>query len=105
MDQFDTWQVVPRQVFTPYSHLLISTVTAFVVISHVGCLRVTGGDTYYGNYEIRKERQEHMYSTVFQSTEMVYLHLYKQKHIQIRVKKIKVEILLDIMALSGPGNI
>ena len=24
-DQFDTWQVVPRQIFTPYFRLLIST--------------------------------------------------------------------------------
>ena len=40
MDQFDPLQVVPRQVFTPYSCLLISV--AFVVVSHVGCLRVTG---------------------------------------------------------------
>ena len=40
MDQFDPWQVVPRQVFTHYSFLLIST--AFVVVSHVSCLRVTG---------------------------------------------------------------
>ena len=40
MDQFDPWQVVPRQVFTPYSHLLISTV--IVVVSHIGCLEVTG---------------------------------------------------------------
>ena len=40
MDQFDPWQFVPRQVFTPYSHLLIST--AFVVVSHVDCLGVTG---------------------------------------------------------------
>ena len=40
MDQFDLWQVVPRQVFTPYSCLLIST--AFVVVSYVGCLGVTG---------------------------------------------------------------
>ena len=40
MDQFDTWQVVPRQVFTPYSRLLIST--AFVVVSHMGCLGVSG---------------------------------------------------------------
>ena len=39
-DQFDQWQVVPRQVFTPYSRLLIST--AFVVVSHVGCLGVSG---------------------------------------------------------------
>ena len=38
--QFDPWQVVPRQVFTPYSHLLISTV--IVVVSHIGCLEVTG---------------------------------------------------------------
>ena len=37
MDQFDPWQVVPRQVFTPYSRLLIST--AFVVVSPIGCLR------------------------------------------------------------------
>ena len=37
------WQVVPRQVFTPYFHLLIST--AFVVVSHAGCLRVTGVNT------------------------------------------------------------
>ena len=40
MDQFDPWQVVPRQVFIPYSHLLIST--AFVVVSPVGYLGVTG---------------------------------------------------------------
>ena len=40
MDQFDLWQVVPRQVCTPYSHLLISTM--FVVVSCVGFLRVTG---------------------------------------------------------------
>ena len=40
MDQFDAWQVVLRQGFTPYSRLLIST--AFVVVSCVGCLGVTG---------------------------------------------------------------
>ena len=40
MDQFDPWQVVPIQVFTPYSCLLIST--AFVVVSRVGRLGVTG---------------------------------------------------------------
>ena len=39
-DQFDPWHVVPRQVFTPYSRLLITT--AFVVVSHVGCLGVIG---------------------------------------------------------------
>ena len=33
-------QVVPRQVFTPYSCLLIST--ALVVVSRVGCLGLTG---------------------------------------------------------------
>ena len=38
-DQFDPWQDVPRQAFTPYSRLLIST--AYVVISRVGCLGVT----------------------------------------------------------------
>ena len=38
MDQFDPWQVVPRQVLTPYSRLLIST--AFVFVSRVGCLGV-----------------------------------------------------------------
>ena len=32
------WQVVPRQVFIPFSRLLIST--AFVVVSSVGCLGV-----------------------------------------------------------------
>ena len=37
--QFNPWQVVPRQVFTPYSHLLIST--AFVVVSLLGFLWVT----------------------------------------------------------------
>ena len=45
-DQFDPSQpVVPRQdlVLTPYSRLLIST--AFVVVSGVGCLRVTGVET------------------------------------------------------------
>ena len=39
-DQFDPWQVAPRQVFTPYSRLLISTV--FDVVSRVGCLGVSG---------------------------------------------------------------
>ena len=39
MDQIDPWQVVPRQVFTPYSRLLISA--ALVVVSRVGCLGVT----------------------------------------------------------------
>ena len=47
MDHFDPWQVVPRQVFTPYSRLLISV--AFVVASCIGCLMVTGviHDIYY----------------------------------------------------------
>ena len=39
MDQIDPWQVVPRQVFTPYDFLLISVV--FVVLCCVGCLWVT----------------------------------------------------------------
>ena len=39
-DQFDPWQVVPRKLFTSYSCLLIST--AFVVVSCVGCLGVSG---------------------------------------------------------------
>ena len=38
MDQFDPWQVVPRQVFTSHSHLLIATV--FVVVSCFSCLGV-----------------------------------------------------------------
>ena len=38
--QTDMWTVVPRQVFTPYSRLLISTV--FVVANCLGCLGVTG---------------------------------------------------------------
>ena len=40
MDQTDPWQVVSRQVFTPYDSLLISV--AFVVLCHVGCLGITG---------------------------------------------------------------
>ena len=36
----DPWQVIPRQVFTPYPRLLISN--EFVVVSRVGCLGVTG---------------------------------------------------------------
>ena len=39
-DQTDPWQVVPRQVFTPYDCLLISV--AFVVLCRVGCLWVIG---------------------------------------------------------------
>ena len=39
-DQTNPWQVVPRQVFTPYDSLLISL--AFVVLCRVGCIRVTG---------------------------------------------------------------
>ena len=38
-DQFDPWQVVPRQVFTRYDCLLISV--AFVVLCRVDCLWVT----------------------------------------------------------------
>ena len=40
MNQFDQWQVVPRQLLTLYSRLLIST--AFVVVSRIGCLGVSG---------------------------------------------------------------
>ena len=40
LPQFDPWQVVPRQIFTPYDFLLISV--AFVVFCRVGCLWVTG---------------------------------------------------------------
>ena len=40
MDQTDLWQVVPRQVSTPYFRLLIST--AFVVVSCIGCHGVSG---------------------------------------------------------------
>ena len=39
-DQSDPWQVVPRQVFTPYDYLFISV--AFVLLRRVGCLWVTG---------------------------------------------------------------
>ena len=35
-DQTDPWQVVPRQVFTPYDCLLISI--AFVILYGAGCL-------------------------------------------------------------------
>ena len=44
MDQFDLWQAVPKQVFMPYSLLLIST--AFVVVSHIGCLWITSVQHY-----------------------------------------------------------
>ena len=40
MDQTDLWQVVPRQVFTPYNCSLISV--AFIVLCCGGCLWVTG---------------------------------------------------------------
>ena len=40
MDQIDPWQVVPRQIFTPYDCLLVSV--AFVALHRVGCLWVTG---------------------------------------------------------------
>ena len=40
MDQFDLWQVVPRQVFTIHVSLLISV--AFVVLCRIGCLWVAG---------------------------------------------------------------
>ena len=39
-DQTDPWQVVPRQVSTPYDCLLISV--AFAFLCCVGCLWVTG---------------------------------------------------------------
>ena len=41
--QLDPWQVVLRQVFTPYSRLLISS--AFVVVSRVGVREITGVGT------------------------------------------------------------
>ena len=37
MDQPDPWQVVPRQVITPYDFLLISV--AFDVLCYVACNR------------------------------------------------------------------
>ena len=40
MDQFDLWQVVPSQIFTPYFRLLSSA--AFVDVSGVGCLGIAG---------------------------------------------------------------
>ena len=44
MDQTDLWQVVPRQVFTPYDCLLISV--AFVVLCPADCfwVKLTGLD-------------------------------------------------------------
>ena len=39
-DQTDSWKVVPRQVFTPYSSLLISV--AFVVLYRVWSSLETG---------------------------------------------------------------
>ena len=39
-DQTDPWQVVRRQVFTPYDYSLTSI--AFVVLCRVSCLWVTG---------------------------------------------------------------
>ena len=36
MDQFNLWQVVSRQVFTPYFCILVST--AFVVVSDLSDL-------------------------------------------------------------------
>ena len=44
MDQIDLWQVVPRQVVTPYDCLLISV--GLVVLCPVGCLGVTGVPKY-----------------------------------------------------------
>ena len=39
IDQFGLWQVVPRQVFTAYSCLLI--LNSFAVVSQVSCLGVS----------------------------------------------------------------
>ena len=39
-DQTGPWQVVPRQLYTPYDYLLISVV--FVVLCRVRCLGVSG---------------------------------------------------------------
>ena len=47
MDQFDALQAFSRQVFTPYSRLLIST--AFVAVSRVGCLGVSGVILMHGS--------------------------------------------------------
>ena len=40
MDQTDPWQVVHRQVFTPYDCFILISV-AVVVLSHTGCFWVT----------------------------------------------------------------
>ena len=47
MDQFDPWQAVPRQVFTFYSRMLI--LTAYFVVSRVGCLRKSGVNKFMKN--------------------------------------------------------
>ena len=64
-DQIDPWQVVPRQVFTPYSRLLIST--AFVVVSHVGCFVVTGEKVDTDKMDGWLTCDCTSYSTIFQS--------------------------------------
>ena len=52
-DQFDPWQVFPRQVFTPYFCLLLSN--ACVVVSQADCLGVTGvKPTIFEHYTIHE---------------------------------------------------
>ena len=53
-NQFDPSQVVSRQVFTLYSHLLIST--AFVVVNRVGCFGVSGV-LYRNEYSLPRNTQ------------------------------------------------
>ena len=55
-DQTDPWQVIPRQVFTPYYCLLISV--AFVVLCRVGCLWVTDV------YKIYRTHSQYLYGLV-----------------------------------------
>ena len=56
MDQFDPWQVVSKQVFTLYSGQLISA--AFVVVSRIGCLWVTGVMHTADGSSVQKVQQE-----------------------------------------------
>ena len=53
MDQTDPWQVVPRQVFIPYSHLCS---TVFPVVSRIYCLGVAGMWEYIYIFETQNFR-------------------------------------------------
>ena len=90
-DQTDRGKLFPRQVFTPYFRLLIST--AFVVVSRVGCLGVIG--VIY-NYADSQDFKSLIYTLICLSTLTA-----KKVNFPLRQMILGVPILRHIRVAKG----